>query len=44
MAKQCNKLTRELKQLKEKEIDPSLLHIRVLRGRSINDDSNTAPH
>ena len=43
MAKQSNKLTRELKQLEAKEIDPSLLHVRDLRGRSVNWESNAPP-
>ena len=40
MAKQSNKLTRELKQLEANEIDPSLVHIRELKGRSVNEESN----
>ena len=43
MAKQSNKLPRELKQLEAKEIDPSLLHIRELRCKSVNEESNL-PH
>ena len=41
MAKQSNKRTRELKQLEAKEIDPSLLHSRELRGWSVNKESCT---
>ena len=43
MAKQTNQLTKELKQLDAKEIDPSFLYIRELRGSSVNEESNT-PH
>ena len=43
MAKQMNQLPRELKQLDVKEIDPSLLYIRELRGRSVNEDSGMPP-
>ena len=43
MAKQMNQLPRELKQLDAKVIDPSLLYTRELRGRSINEESDTPP-
>ena len=42
MAKQPNQLPRELKQLEAKEFDPSLLYVRELRGRSVN-ESNPPP-
>ena len=42
MAKQMNQLPRELKQLDAKVIDPSLLYIMELRGRSVN-ESGTPP-
>ena len=38
MAKQTDQLTKELKQLDTKEIDPCLLYIREFRGRSVNED------
>ena len=43
MAKQPNQLPRELKKLEAKEIDPSLLHVRELRGRNVNGEPNL-PH
>ena len=43
MAKQTNQLHRELKQLDMKEIDPFLLYIRDLGGRSVNEESGTPP-
>ena len=43
MAKQTNQLTKELKQLDAKEIDPCFLYIRELRGRSVNEDLHM-PH
>ena len=43
MAKQTNQLPRELKQLDMKEIKLSLLYIRELRGRIINEESGTPP-
>ena len=43
MAKQSNKLTKELKQLEAKETDPSLLHIRGLRDQNVNEESNVPP-
>ena len=42
MAKHPNQLPRELKQLEAKEIDPSLLYIRKLRGK-IKEESNLPP-
>ena len=38
-----NKVVRELKQLDAKEPDPSLLNIRELRGRNVNEDYAHAP-
>ena len=43
MAKQTNQVNRELKRLEAKEIDPSLLYVRELRGRNINEESYTHP-
>ena len=43
MAKQANQLPRELKQVDVKEIDPSLLNIREMRGRSVKEESGTTP-
>ena len=43
MVKQMKQLPRELKQLDIKEFDPSLLYIRKLRGRSVNEESGTPP-
>ena len=43
MAKQSNKLIRELKKLETKEIDPFLLHVKELKGRSVNEESNVPP-
>ena len=43
MAKQSNKLSGELKQLEAKDTDPSLLHVRELRGRIVNEESNLPP-
>ena len=43
MAKQSNKLSKELQQLEAKEIDPSFLHVRELRGRGVNEESNLPP-
>ena len=43
MPKQTSQLHRELKQLDAKENDPSLLYVRELRGRSVNEDSGTSP-
>ena len=40
MAKQPYQLPRELKLLEAKEVDPSLLYIRELRGRNVNEESN----
>ena len=43
MAKPPSQLPRELKYLEAKEIDPSLLYTRELRGRSVNEESNLLP-
>ena len=43
MAKQPNQLPRELKKLEAKEIDPSLLHVRELRGRNVKEEPNPPP-
>ena len=43
MAKQTNQLSIELKQLDAKEIHPSLLYMRELRGRSVNEESFIPP-
>ena len=43
MANQGNKLIKELKQLDAKEINTPLLHIREVRGRSVNEESNIHP-
>ena len=40
MAKPTNQLNKELKQLEVKEINPSLLYIRELKGRSVNEESH----
>ena len=42
MANQSNKPNKR-KQLEGNEIDPSLQHIRELRGRSVNEESNVPP-
>ena len=41
MAEQNNKVAREWKPLSMKEPDPSLLNIRKLGGRSVNEELNT---
>ena len=38
-----NQLPKESKQLDAKEIDPSLLYFRKLRGRSVNEESSMPP-
>ena len=35
-----NQVSRELKRLEVKENDPSLLHVRELRGRNANEESH----
>ena len=41
MAEQNNHITRELKTLNAKELDPSRLNVRELRGRSVNEELHT---
>ena len=43
MAKQTNQLPKELKQLDAKEIYPSLLYIRQVRGRSVKEEASMPP-
>ena len=43
MAKQTIQVDRELKQMDAKETDPSLLYVRELRGRSVNEESHMPP-
>ena len=43
MAKQTNQIDRELKWLETKETYPSLLYVRELRGRNVNEESHTPP-
>ena len=38
-----NQLNRELKRLEAKETDASLLHVRELRGRKVNEKSQMPP-
>ena len=41
MTEQNNQVARKLKQLDVKEPDPSLLIVRELRGRSVNEELHT---
>ena len=43
MAKQTNQLSKEIKQLDTNVIDPSLLYVRKLGGRSVNWESSMPP-
>ena len=43
MAKQTNQMKREMKRLEAKETDPSLLYVRELRVRNVNEESHTHP-
>ena len=43
MAKQTNQVNRELKRLEAKQNDTSLLHVRELRGRKVNEESHIRP-
>ena len=43
MAQQTIQVNRELKQLDAKETDPSLLNVKELRGRSVNEESHIPP-
>ena len=43
MVKQTNQVNRECKRLEAKETDPSLLYVRELRGRSVNEESHIPP-
>ena len=43
MAKHTNQLPKELKQLDAKEIYPSVIYIRELRVRSVNEETSTPP-
>ena len=43
MAKQTNQVNRDLKRQEAKIIDPSLLYVRELRGKSFKEQSHTTP-
>ena len=43
MAKQTNQVNRELKRPEAKETDLSLLHVRELRGKKVNEELHTPP-
>ena len=43
MTKEANQINKELKWLKAQETNPSLLYVRELRGRNVNEESHTPP-